>query len=425
VLESLAYASDRYTFTGAAGQLAPLSLNAAAFDPYLYLIGPNGTVLAEDDDGGGGLNARIPAGSGFFRLPASGAYTIEVTSFEALSAGDYTLRLSVTTCSFAVAPLRLPTDGARYEAAGGSGSVTVTCADGCEWAAASQVSWITLTAGASGTGSGSMAFNVAPNTSAQGRSGTISVAGQTVTITQTAAVASVSAASFGGAELASESIVAAFGAGLATATQVATSLPLPTTLAGTTVKVRDSAGVERDAPLFFVAPAQVNYLVPAGTAAGAATVTITSGDGKVSTGVVQIAAVAPGLFSANASGQGVASGVALRVKADGTQTFEPIARFDQAQNRFVAVPIDLGPATDQVFLILYGTGFRNRSALAAMACKIGGADAEVLSAGDTPGFAGLDQSNVRLPRSLAGRGEVEVVMTVDGKVANTVRISIK
>jgi hypothetical protein len=87
-----------------------------------------------------------------------------------------------------------------------------------------------------------------------------------------------------------------------------------------------------------------------GTAAGAATAPITSGDGKVSTGVMQIASVAPGLFSADASGQGVASGVALRVKADGAQTYEPIARFDQAQNRFVAVPIDLGLATDQVFL---------------------------------------------------------------------------
>jgi uncharacterized protein (TIGR03437 family) len=239
----------------------------------------------------------------------------------------------------------------------------------------------------------------------------------------------VSAANFGGAELASESIVAAFGAGLATATQVATSLPLPTTLAGTRVLAPDSAGVERDAPLFFVAPAQVNYLIPAGTAAGAATVVITSGDGKVSTGVVQIAAVAPGLFSANASGQCVASGVALRVKADGTQTFEPIARFDQAQNRFVAVPIDLGPnlgnATDQVFLILYGTGFRNRSALTAVACKIGGADAEVLFAGAAPGFVGLDQSNVRLPRSLAGRGEVDVVMTVAGKAANVPRVAVK
>ncbi|MGH9854395.1 MAG: hypothetical protein ACREBD_31505 [Blastocatellia bacterium] len=250
-----------------------------------------------------------------------------------------------------------------------------------------------------------------------------------MTITQTAAVASVSAASFGGAELASESIVPAFGAGLATATQVATSLPLPTALAGTTVKVRDSAGVTRDAPLFFVAPAQVNYMIPVGTAAGAATVVITGGDGKVSTGVVQIAAVAPGLFSANASGQGVAAGVALRVKVDGTQSYEPIAEFNQAQNRFVAKPIDLGPdlgnATDQVFLILYGTGFRNRSALAATACKIGGADAEVLFAGDAPGFAGLDQSNVRLPRSLAGRGEVDVVMMVDGKMANLIRIAVK
>jgi uncharacterized protein (TIGR03437 family) len=238
-------------------------------------------------------------------------------------------------------------------------------------------------------------------------------------------VASVSAASFGGAELASESIVAAFGAELATATQVASSLPLPTTLAGTTVKVRDSAGVERDAPLFFVAPAQVNYLIPAGAAAGAAKVTITSGDGKVSAGVVQIASVVPGLFSANASGQGVASGEILRVKADGTQIYEPIARFDQAQNRFVAVPIDLGPATDQVFLILYGTGFHNRSSLAAVECKIGGADAEVLFAGAAPGFVGLDQSNVRLPRSLAGRGEVDVVLTVDRKAANTVRVTIK
>ena len=109
----------------------------------------------------------------------------------------------------------------------------------------------------------------------------------------------------------------------------------------------------------------------------------------------------------------------------GRRSYEPIAEFNQAQNRFVAKPIDLGPATDQVFLILYGTGFRNRSALAAVACKIGGADAEVLFAGDTPDFIGLDQSNVRLPRSLAGRGEVDVVMTVDGKMANLVRIAVK
>jgi uncharacterized protein (TIGR03437 family) len=63
--------------------------------------------------------------------------------------------------------------------------------------------------------------------------------------------------------------------------------------------------------------------------------------------------------------------------------------------------------------------------LAAVACKIGGADAEVLFAGAAPGFVGLDQSNVRLPCSLAGRGEVDVVMTVDGKAANMVKINVR
>ncbi len=239
------------------------------------------------------------------------------------------------------------------------------------------------------------------------------------------AVASVSAASFLGAELASESIVAAFGQNLATNTQVATALPLPTELAGTTVKVRDSAGVERLAGLFFVAPTQVNYQIPPGTAAGAATVTITSGAGAVSVGTVNITSVAPGLFTANANGQGVAAAVVLRVKADGTQQFEPVSRFDPAQNRFVTALIDLGPETDQVFLILFGTGFRFNSGLSATRVSVGGVDSEVLFAGAAPGFVGLDQCNVRLPRSLVGRGEVDVVLAVDGKTANTVRIAIK
>ncbi|MGH9844830.1 MAG: hypothetical protein ACREEM_39440, partial [Blastocatellia bacterium] len=65
---------------------------------------------------------------------------------------------------------------------------------------------------------------------------------------------SVSAASFSGAALAAEAIVASFGSNLATTMQSATVSPLPTTLAGTSVKVRDSAGSERLAPLFFVSP---------------------------------------------------------------------------------------------------------------------------------------------------------------------------
>jgi uncharacterized protein (TIGR03437 family) len=238
-------------------------------------------------------------------------------------------------------------------------------------------------------------------------------------------VASASAASFLGDALAAESIVAGFGQNLATAIQPANSLPLPTSLAGTTVRVRDASGVERLSPLFFVSPTQVNFEVPPSTANGAATITITSGDGSISTGIAQIASVAPGLFSANSDGQGVAAAVALRVKANGEQTFEPVARLDQATSRFVTTPIDLGPDTDQVFLVLFGTGTRFRSSLAASSATIGGANAEVLFVGSAGGFVGLDQSNIRLSRSLIGRGEVEVKLTVDGKTSNTVRINIK
>ncbi|MGE0127765.1 MAG: choice-of-anchor D domain-containing protein [Blastocatellales bacterium] len=240
------------------------------------------------------------------------------------------------------------------------------------------------------------------------------------------AVATVSAASFSGQTLAAESIVAAFGVNLATGVVVSNTLPLPTSLAGTTVRVRDSAGAERLAPLFFVAPQQINYLIPPGTATGAATITVTSGDGSLSIGAVNIAAVAPGLFTANANGQGVVAAVALRVKADGAQSYEPVSRFDQAQNRFVALPIDLGPPTDQVFLIMFGTGMRNLSSLAAAAAAaaIGGTNAELLYVGAQGEFVGLDQVTARLPRSLIGRGEMDVALTVDGQTANIARVAV-
>lgn len=77
---------------------------------------------------------------------------------------------------------------------------------------------------------------------------------------------------------------------------MATSLPLPTSLAGTTVRVKDSAGVQRDAPLFFVSPTQINYQIPAGTENGSATVTVISGAGALSSGASTIASVAPDCF---------------------------------------------------------------------------------------------------------------------------------
>jgi uncharacterized protein (TIGR03437 family) len=243
--------------------------------------------------------------------------------------------------------------------------------------------------------------------------------------TEAGTVVNVSAASYRLTGLASEAIAAAFGNNMATIASEATTLPLPTEMAGTTVRVMDSSGAERLAPLLFISPTQVNYLIPAGTASGAATVTITGGDGSASSAVVLVKPVAPNLFTANGNGQGVASALALRVKADGSQSYEEVAQFDAAQNKFVVRPLDLGPADEQVYLILFGTGFRGRGSLSSVIASLGGEYGEVSYAGAQGDFAGLDQVNVRVPRNLAGRGEVDVLLTVEAQMANPVRIQIK
>lgn len=247
--------------------------------------------------------------------------------------------------------------------------------------------------------------------------------GATLTFAQP--MAAVSAASFSSAKLSGDSIATAFGNRLATKTQAATSLPLPTSLAGSSLIVKDSLGVERNAPLFFVSQTQVNFLIPVGTATGPAAIIARNSDGILSVTNTEITTVAPSLFSASATGQGLAVAVVQRRKANGTISYETTSRFDSNLGRLVAVPIDLSQPTDQVFLLLYGTGIKNRSSLSNVLVKLGGTNSEVLFAGATTEFAGLDQVNIRLPQTLAGRGTVNIAITVDGQSANSVDISIK
>jgi uncharacterized protein (TIGR03437 family) len=235
---------------------------------------------------------------------------------------------------------------------------------------------------------------------------------------------SVSAASFVPHEASSEMIMAMFGVELATGVKVADSVPLPTTLEGTTVKVIDSTGTERLAPLFFVAPGQINYLVPAGTANGTATVVVTAGNNKLSVGTLTVQPVAPSLFTANANGQGVPAAVLFRARASGQQTIEELSTTGPSGNR-VPLPIDLGPEGDQVFLILFGTGIRGRSP-AQVVCTIGGVATEVPFAAAQGGLVGLDQLNIgAVSRSLIGRGTVDLIINVDGKEANKVQVAFR
>lgn len=236
---------------------------------------------------------------------------------------------------------------------------------------------------------------------------------------------SVSSASYLGNALAPDSLTSAFGTNLATRTEFATNINLPTSLANTSVSIKDGAGIERLAQLLFVSPTQVNYLVPRTLASGPAIVTITNELGIISTGTIFVKAVEPGLFAANADGRGPAAAVIQRVRADNSQSYEPVVRFDTATNRFVTVPIALGAESEQVFLVLFGTGFRSRSSVANVKVFVGGVEATVTDALAQPEYAGLDQVNALLPRSLAGRGEVDVTLIVDGRMANKVRVQIQ
>lgn len=262
--------------------------------------------------------------------------------------------------------------------------------------------------------------------------GASSTGGVAISTTQPIPNNSVSAADYRGVSAhAPESIATLFGAALATGQAVAASTPLPTTLAGTTVTLKDSQGVERLAPLFYVDKTQINYQVPAGIASGWAYITVRSGDGTLSYATAHISTAAFGLFTADASGTGVPAAYLQRVRADGSQSIELIGQYDPAQNKWVTVPIDLGPESDQVFLVLFGTGIRGWNTAQKPVVGYFKLDASYYEpvvadyAGAQPEYAGLDQINLRLPRSLKGSGEITLYVTATGgPFSNTVRIRI-
>lgn len=233
----------------------------------------------------------------------------------------------------------------------------------------------------------------------------------------------VLSAAAGAPPVAPESIASAFGQRLSIRTQAAEGNPLPQTLADTSVKVIDSTGAERPAALFFVSPGQVNFLVPAGTRTGPAAVAITNADGRVSSGSVPVEPVAPGLFSADGSGRGPAAAWVTTVCADRSQSVRLAARCGAGSEGCTAEPVDMRPS-EQTILSLFGTGIRGRTSQSAVRATIGGQASEVLFAGAQGSFAGLDQVNVRVPNALAGRGEVSVALTIDGKASNTVTIHV-
>jgi len=216
-----------------------------------------------------------------------------------------------------------------------------------------------------------------------------------------------------------EAILAAYGTNLATGTLTAASVPLPASLGGNSVTVTDSAGTARPASLFSVAPTQINFELPAGTSVGIATVSIQNRNGNTQFGTIVVGSVAPGLYVLN--GSRLVAAWVLDVVSGTQQPLQPVYRI--ASGSLTPFPIDLGGANEEVYLEMFGTGFRNAK---SVTCTVGSFSVPVLYAGAAPGYAGGDQINIGpLPPALAGKGTVNIVVTADGKVANMVNVTVQ
>jgi len=216
------------------------------------------------------------------------------------------------------------------------------------------------------------------------------------------------------------SIAVGGGLDLASDVAVAQTVPLPTELLGTRIEITDSEGTTHLAQLFFVSPQQINYLIPAEVALGAAVVRVFSGTGGVLEGSLVLEPVAPGIYSANGSGSGVAAGLWFKVAGDGTTSQGFL--FDPGTGD--AMPFSLEDEGDQVFIILFGTGMSGVSG--PVTATVGDAQVGVLGPVDQGQFAGLGQANLGpLPRALIGRGEVQIILNLDGIQTNVVTALIQ
>jgi hypothetical protein len=169
--------ADRYSFNGAAGQQVMITMTQSSgdLDPYLYLIGPDGYVVTQNDDVPGSVNSMIGGSGGPFTLSLTGRYLIEATSFGRDQTGNYSITLTFTPCTLSANPT-----SQHFPASGGSGTINVTPSGVCQSYQfvpyPGTATWLNVqTTGGSGLAE-SLGFSVQPNTNAAGRRGFLLIA---------------------------------------------------------------------------------------------------------------------------------------------------------------------------------------------------------------------------------------------------------
>ena len=134
---------------------------------------------APDCADGADPDGIFPASDGLFYGATGGGATTNGTIYS-LDAG-----VIVGSCTYTLNPTN-----AAFTAAGGTGTFSVLSSNVCPWSATNNVSFITITSGTPGSGTGTVHYTVAPNTSASSLTGTITVAGETFTVTESGTTSS-------------------------------------------------------------------------------------------------------------------------------------------------------------------------------------------------------------------------------------------
>jgi uncharacterized protein (TIGR03437 family) len=100
---------------------------------------------------------------------------------------------------------------------------------------------------------------------------------------------------------------------------------------------------------------------------------------------------------------------------------EPVPVFQCSDAPLPCAPVPISLEGGTVYLSVYGTGIRGSRATVT----IGGVSVDPLYAGQQGQFAGLDQVNVAIPASLAGRGVVEIRVAAAAQTSNGVTIAVQ
>jgi len=156
----------------AAGGGASVSVAAPAGCNWTATSNSSWIAVSSGTSGSGNGSALYNVASNGGTAPRTGTMTIAGNTVTISESGSCNLQVSPTSQSLG--------------SSGGTGTVTVTGGAGCNWTATSNVGWISVASGSSGSGNGSTTYNVPANSGSTSRTGTLTVAGQTVTVTEAA-----------------------------------------------------------------------------------------------------------------------------------------------------------------------------------------------------------------------------------------------